>query len=206
MTPGAPENPLPEVLTGAKVKLFPLAEEQLAARSQWTADNELAKLMGVDVEEEPFESAEKELENNRLWLLTRRHMGALLYGIEAEGRCIGDVDVMLMPMEKLAQFTVFIGDRSAWGKGYGTEAVALLLKALFLWEKPPIPPDALELPAETDFEPPEAVVVDVAPGNERALRFWTKLGFTEYNADEAGTKYLRLDRAAYLARPCEAAE
>jgi RimJ/RimL family protein N-acetyltransferase len=206
MTPGAPENPLPEILTGAKVKLYPLTDAQLATRSQWTADNELAKLMGVDVEAEPFESAEKELENNHMWLVTRRHMGALLYGIEAEERYVGDVDVMLMPMEKLAQFTVFVGDRGAWGKGYGTEAVELLLKALFLWKKPEISPDAVNLPEEVDFEPPEAVVVDVAPGNERALRFWTKLGFTEYNADEAGTKYLRLDRATYLGRPREASE
>jgi RimJ/RimL family protein N-acetyltransferase len=193
-------GPLPALLTGRQVKLFPLTEEQLAARSQWTADNELARLMGVDVEAEPFESAEKELENNRLWLLARYHAGACVYGLEAEGRYIGDLDVALLPMESLAQLTLFVGDRAAWGKGYGRESVEMILKALFLWETPKPNPETMELPEEIDYAPPEAVVVDVPPGNERALRFWTQLGFVEYNTDEAGTRYLRMERGAYLAR------
>jgi RimJ/RimL family protein N-acetyltransferase len=191
-------------LAAKGITLTPLGEEHLTQRSQWTSDDELARLMGVDVEAEPVESPEAELENNREWLLHRLYSGARVYAIGVEDRYIGDLDLFFMPMERLAQLTLFIGEKECWGKGYGTEAVDRVLRMVFTWA----PPTRAEREAagehvrgdEGEFVRPEAVVVDVAPGNERALRFWQKLGFTEYDSDETGSKFLRLDRETYLKR------
>jgi len=117
------------------------------------------------------------LRQNRDWFFRRHLFGALLLAIEAEGVYIGDVDLSISPEERGASLTVFIGDRSAWGKGYGREAMQLLLLALF-----------------APSSPVDTLTVDVAPGNERAYRFFTKLGFEEFHADEAGLRYLRLSR------------
>lgn len=199
-----PPNPWPTHIECARIKLVPLMDEHLAQRSQWTADDELAKLMGVDVAAEPVESLEAELENNRQWLVARLMNGARVYAITVDGRYIGDVDVSFMPLDRMAQFTLFIGDRGSWGQGFGTETIERLLRMLFTWT----PMTRTEREAaglepvldEPELVRPETVVVDVPAGNERALGFWKKLGFEEYNTDEAGTSYLRIDREAWLAR------
>ena len=200
-----PKNPWPTHLDAKRINLTPLGNEHLSQRSEWTADDELARLMGVDVEAEPVESQEAELENNREWLLHRIYSGARVYAIGVEDRYIGDLDLFFMPMERLAQLTLFIGERASWGQGYGTEAVERVLEMLFTWE----PPSRAEREEtgqdarayEGEFVRPEAVVVDVAPGNERAVRFWQKLGFVEYDSYETGMRFLRLDRESYFARP-----
>jgi RimJ/RimL family protein N-acetyltransferase len=199
-----PPNPWPTHVECQRVKLVPLMDEHLAQRTQWTADDELARLMGVDVEAEPVESQEAEFENNRQWLATRLMNGARVYAITVDGRYIGDVDLAVMPMEFMAQFTIFIGDRASWGQGYGSETVGRLLEMLFTWTPPTrAEREAAGLDPLIDEPPlvrPETVVVDVPAGNERALGFWKKLGFEEYNTDEAGTSYLRVEREAWLAR------
>lgn len=204
MKPELPPNPWPTHLEGPRVKLVPLTDEHLAQRSQWTADDELARLMGVDVEAEPVESPEAELENNRQWLAERLMSGACVYAITVDGRYIGDVDLAFMPLEMLVQFTLFMGDRASWSQGFGTETIERLLKMVFAWK--PMTQNEREaaglapLLDAPEFVRPETVVVDVPAGNERALRFWKKLGFEEYNTDEAGTCYLRLEREVWLAR------
>ena len=118
-----PFNPFPTHVLCARVNLEPLTDAELPQRSQWTADDELARLMGVDVDAEPVESLEVELENNRQWLLHRLDQGARVYALKVNNRYIGDADLFLMPMERLAQITLFIGDRESWSQGYGTETV-----------------------------------------------------------------------------------
>lgn len=158
---------------GDKVRLRPLADADLPTRARWTADDELAVLMGVDIEKEPFVSQEDELRGNREWLERRRRAGDTVCAIEAEGRYIGDINIVIVPQERKAKLCLFIGDRSQWGKGYGTEVVELVLDALF------------------SGEPVDTVQVEAAATNDRAFRFWKKLGFKEYSTDEKGTRYLR---------------
>lgn len=199
-----PPNPWPTHVECTRVKLVPLMDEHLPQRSQWTADDELARLMGVDIEAEPVESLEAELENNRAWLVDRLMNGARVYAIAVDGRYIGDVDVSFVPLDRMAQFSLFIGDRASWGQGFGAETIERLLEMLFTWT----PMTRLEreaaglesTPDEPDLVRPETVVVDVPAGNARALCFWKKRGFEEYNTDEAGTSYLRLEREAWLAK------
>ncbi|MFQ6008323.1 MAG: GNAT family N-acetyltransferase [Candidatus Zixiibacteriota bacterium] len=158
---------------GDKVRLRPLADADLVTRARWTADDELAILIGVDIEKEPFISQEDELRGNREWLAQRRRAGDVVYAIEVEGRYIGDIDIIIIPQERKAELCLFIGDCSQWGKGYGTETVELVLDALF------------------SGEPVDTIQVDVPATNDRAFRFWQKLGFKEYSTDEEGTRYLR---------------
>ena len=142
-------------------------------RAGWTADRELGALMGADPGEEPFVSAEDELRRNEAWMRGREEAGDALYAIEVEGQTIGDVDVFFPAGEDKAEFTVFIGERSARSKGYGSESVELVLE---------------ELAAAGRVR---TVDVDVPKGNERALRFWERQGFELYATDDGGRRWLR---------------
>ena len=129
--------------------------------------------MGANVKEKPLTSQHEQLDQNRKWLKLRQAKGDVLYAIETEGKYIGDIDIVIIPKEHKVEITLFIGDRNEWGKGYGRETVKLVLDDLF------------------SSEPVDTVDIDVAAQNERALRFWKKLGFREYRIDDRGTRYLR---------------
>ena len=64
--------------------------------------------------------------------------------------------------------TVVIGEKSAWGKGYGTEAGRLLLDLAF---------------ERLGFH---RVSVGVVAFNRRALRFWRGLGFRKEGVQRDG--------------------
>ena len=166
-------------LAGRCIRLRPLAEADMARRSEWTADDELVRMMGADPEEEPFVSREEECRRNVEWLHERRRAGDALYAIEVCGRYIGDIDIFF-PNEANAELTVFIGDRTEWGKGYGTESVRLVLDEL-------VRGGVIS-----------TVQVDVAKRNERAPAFWTKLGFSHYATDETGATWLRWSKPSVL--------
>jgi RimJ/RimL family protein N-acetyltransferase len=161
-------------LTGTLVRLRPLREGDLRQRADWTSDAELVALMGADPSEEPFVSPEDEERRNGDWLADRQNLGDQLYAIEIHGRYIGDVDIEFFPQAHRAELTVFIGDRSAWGKGYGTETVRLVLD---------------ELRGRAGVNHAE---VDAPRGNDRALAFWEKLGFRHYRTDDGGRRWLEL--------------
>lgn len=129
--------------------------------------------MGGRITDEKETSEEEEFEKNREWLERRRNSGVIPYAIEVEGRYIGDIDVGIYPNRRRADLTVFLGDRGEWGKGYGTEAVELVIGELLTDERV------------------EVIEVDVVSHNHRALAFWKKLGFVEYAVDEQGTRFLR---------------
>jgi len=168
-----------ERLDGKRVVLRPIEERDLAKRAEWTRDPELMVLMaGPDAAAGfPKRSLEEEIESNRSWLAGRRKAGVTPYAVEADGRYTGDVDYDIFPGEGKAELTLFLGDREAWGKGYGTEAVNLIIEELFRDERV------------------DGIEVDVVPGNARALRFWKKLGFVENRVDEKGVRRLRKERA-----------
>ena len=163
-------------LIGQKVRLRPLCKADLPTRALWTADDELAALMGVNVEEEPFISPEHELQENVQWLCGREKAGATVYAIEARGHYIGDIDVTVTAKERKADLSLFIGDRSEWRKGYGSETVRLVLEDL-------VSRDIADM-----------VEIEVALGNDGSFAFWNKLGFREYLRGENGKRWLRWKR------------
>lgn len=169
-----------KILHGRKVLLRPLTQGDMPARVQWTTDRELCLLMGVPEEELHQLSANNEVDSNHKWLEARCKSGITPYAVEVNGRYIGDIDFGIYPNKGMADLTVFLGDRREWGKGYGTEAVELVIRELF------------------DDERINVIEVDVAPQNDRAFSFWTKLGFSEYRTDDQGTRYLRRFRDSRL--------
>jgi RimJ/RimL family protein N-acetyltransferase len=156
--------------------LRPLEEGDLPKRAEWTRDPKLMRLMaGPDAAKECSErSLEEETQTNREWFSGRRRAGVTPYAIEVGGKYIGDIDYDIFPGERKAELTLFLGDRKSWGKGYGTEAASLIIEELFRDERVHV------------------IEVDIVPGNEKALRFWKKLGFVEDRVDERGVRWLKL--------------
>jgi len=160
-------------VTGELVDLRPLSKAHLHRRAERTAHDELMSLMGADPTEEPFVSPEDEERRNVDWLRNRHEAGDRLYAIEVNGRYIGDIDVAFFPEAHKAEMTVFIGDRTEWGKGYGTESVRVVLE---------------ELRSEPGVD---HVEIDVAKGNDRVLGFWKRLGFQQCRTDDEGRRWFR---------------
>lgn len=165
-------------LRGQHILLRPLTPADLPRRAGWTADPQLQALMGVLPDEEPDapRSHEDELAANREWLAGRFRDGVTPYAVEVDGSYIGDIDYDVFPAEGRAELTVFLGDRAYWGRGHGREAVTLVIDELF--RDPRI----------------RAIDVDVAPGNERALAFWRRLGFADLRVEPNGVRWLRRER------------
>ena len=162
-----------EVLRGRRVTLRPLAAQDMAARAKWTADPELARLMGASTgPAAPQTSPEEEVRRNLEWLERRRKCGAMPYAVEVDGRYIGDIDYGLRPQAGKADLTVFLGDRWEWGKGYGAEAAELVICEMFRDERI------------------RSVEVDVAACNDRAFRFWNKMGFRLVSVDDKGARLM----------------
>jgi len=163
-----------DILRTGSITLRPLTPDDMQTRARWTADPELSLLMGCKPAPEPaLSSPDEETRSNREWLAQRHKTGTKPYAIEVSGRYIGDIDYGIYPERGMADLTVLIGERAYWGKGYGTQAVELILVKFF--SRPPI----------------EFVEADVAPHNDRALRFWKKLNFRDHHTDENGTRFLR---------------
>lgn len=46
--------------------------------------------------------------------------------LNEDNRHIGNIKLALKPMHNTGEISLFIGDKSQWGKGIGTEAIALV--------------------------------------------------------------------------------
>jgi len=84
------------------------------------------------------------------------------FTIEADGRPVGRIGLNnFRPRDGLASLYIFVGDRDAWGKGYGRDALAALLVYAF---------DTLNL---------RMVELWTLGDNERAIHLYKRAGFTE---------------------------
>ena len=144
-----------EILTGRRVYLRPFGRDVLPYIQKWSNDAELRKLTG---EVAPMSGAEtekwyKELlgDKDRMWFAIVLKRG---------DRVIGEAGLLRMfrPWRN-TDMTIIIGEKDAWGKGYGTEAGRLLLDYAF---------------RRLGFH---RISVGVVGFNQRALRFWESLGF-----------------------------
>jgi len=145
----------PRVLTGKRVYLRPLAKEDLVYLRKWSEDAELRGSIG---ETKPMSQAdcEKFLEqvcadNSREWFMVV---------IKQDNQVIGEAGLLRMDRAwRATDVSVIIGEKEEWGKGYGTETILLLLNYAF---------------RHLNFH---RVAIGVVGFNERALRFWEKVGF-----------------------------
>jgi RimJ/RimL family protein N-acetyltransferase len=157
----------PRVLTGKRVYLRPLAKEDSVYLRKWSDDAEIRGLIG-EVTSMSQADCEKFLEevcadNSREWFVVV---------IKKNDRVIGEAGLLRMfPAWRTTDVSVIIGEKEEWGKGYGTETILLLLDYAF---------------RHLDFH---RVAIGVVGFNERALRFWEKVGFRREGIQRDGYYY-----------------
>jgi len=154
-------------LTGKRVYLRPLAKEDSVYLRKWSDDAEIRGLIG-EVTSMSQADCEKFLEevcadNSREWFVVV---------IKKNDRVIGEAGLLRMfPAWRTTDVSVIIGEKEEWGKGYGTETILLLLDYAF---------------RHLDFH---RVAIGVVGFNERALRFWEKVGFRREGIQRDGYYY-----------------
>jgi len=146
----------PEVLTGSQVVLRRHIPDNLGAFRRWYSDPEIARL--ARYQEAPMRAEEIER------FFTARVVGqdALAMAIHerASGRLVGTCAFSQLDGDNgSALYHITIGEKDAWGRGYGTEATRLMLDHAF-------GPLGLHRIALFVFE-----------FNERAIRTYRRCGF-----------------------------
>lgn len=139
--------------SGSKVVLRPLLEQDLKILASWDEDEEVAYLMG---------STSKDHENTTGWYLKMlKSSNSMMFMVETrDGIPIGDVELTEIAWRRgEAELVVRIGEKSYWGKGYGSDAVLTLLDMAFT---------RLKL---------NRVYLRVLKDNQRAIRCYRKCGF-----------------------------
>ncbi|NUP69325.1 MAG: GNAT family N-acetyltransferase [Nonomuraea sp.] len=142
-------------LTGARVKLLPVGPEHVEGLLALVADPEVARLTGSHGEVDP--------EAARQWYATRgEHADRLDLAIMADGTYVGEVVLNELDRHNLScnLRIALIGSR-VFGKGYGTEAIELVLDHAFT------------------TTPLHRISLGVFSFNERARHVYKKVGFVE---------------------------
>ncbi len=151
-------------LVGERLYLRPVEEGDLPHVMALANDEELRGLTGGV---QPMSHADA-LD----WLERVRKDPARLWFVivlRDSGHVIGEAGLLRIFHEwRTADMSLMLGDRSAWGQGYGTEAARLLVDHAF---------GALSL---------HRLAIGVVGFNERALAFWESLGFRREGIQREG--------------------
>ena len=119
-------HPRPVVLAGEKVFLSHIFAEDAALLAQWFADLELTALLGQ-------QGRSFTLEQEQQWIATRantvEHERTFAVVLRDSERLIGTCGLHnINLLHGTAELGIAIGDKTVWGKGYGREAVRLLIE------------------------------------------------------------------------------
>jgi len=154
-------------LIGKRVYLRALEKEDLICIQKWSNDPEIRKLTG-EVASMGQADADKFLErvyndNTREWFVII---------IKENEQLIGEAGLLRMfHAWRTTDISIIIGEKNAWGKGYGTESILLLLDYAFRC---------------LNFH---RVAIGVVGFNEKAIRFWEKVGFKKEGIQRDGYYY-----------------
>ena len=141
------------MIRGERVTLRPVEERDYPLIHAWQNDPEVWWLMDY---ESPFSLADI-AESEK-----RATEEGFPFIIESEGRPIGRIGINnVRRRDRICALYVFIGERSAWGKGLGTDAIDTLLSYAF-----------------SRFDLHQVELWSLAD-NERALRAYAHSGFRE---------------------------
>ena len=151
---------LKELFTGKLVRLAAIVSEEFGKDyANWGRDSEFRRLLDSDPphiwsaksQKEWIEKQVKNEDNDTFWFAIRS---------QEDDRLLGAVDLGLTSWGSRDAFVgISIGDRDFWGKGYGTEAMQLLLCYAF---------------TELNLN---RVTLNVFEYNQRAVRSYEKAGF-----------------------------
>lgn len=160
-----PPNWFPDELAGELVVLRRHVSENLASFRRWYADPEIARL--ARYQEGPMRP--EEIERFFASRILGRASLALAVHVRSTGRLIGSCALSQLDADNgSALFHITIGEKDAWGHGYGTEATQLMVDHAL---------GTLGL---------HRVALAVFAFNERAIRAYQRVGFTiEGRAREA---------------------
>lgn len=163
-TNGQPHTPF---LIGQRVYLRPLEREDLLLVRRWANDPEIRRLTG-EVNPMSRAGADEFLERvkndrDRVWFIV---------ALKENDRVIGEAGLLRMfhPW-RTTDLSLIIGEKDAWGRGYGREAILLLLDYAF---------GCLSF---------HRVAVGVVGFNQRAIRFYEKVGFEREGVQRDGYYY-----------------
>lgn len=160
-------NIVPRFLIGERVYLRPLKADDLKYVQEWANDPEVRGLIG---EVKPMSRAAAEAFLERVE--SDEHRVWFIIALVEDDRAIGEAGLLRMfPPWRTTDLSIIIGERDAWGVGYGTEAINLLLDYAF---------GHLNL---------HRVAVGVVGFNEAALRFYEKVGFQREGIQRDGYYY-----------------
>ncbi|GAA4538277.1 GNAT family N-acetyltransferase [Amycolatopsis samaneae] len=146
------------MLTGKLVRLRALEPSDAESLYRWNSDPDVGRWM---VNGHPLSLAQirKRCEERK-----ENSYEHVLLGIEAldEGKLIGVIDLEgAEPEVGNAELTIYLGEKSHWGKGYGTEAMRLMCAYGF---------NVMRL---------HLIALWVVAENESARRVYRKVGFQE---------------------------
>lgn len=153
-----------ETLVGKRVYLRPFERKDLPYVRKWSADPKIRKMTG-----EVAPMSRKEAEEFYRKLRTDKDRLWFAIVLKDGDRVIGESGLLRMFRPWLCtDMTIIIGEKDAWGKGYGTEAGRLVLDLAF---------------KRLGFH---RVSIGVVGFNKVALRYWKGLGFKEEGVQRDG--------------------
>lgn len=142
-------------LSGTNIYLRPMEKSDLESIRNYLNDPEIRGLTGIVTPEtermsEQFYNKTEE-DSSKIWFVV---------ALRDNDKVIGEAGLLRMfPPWRTTDLSIIIGDKSEWGKGYGKEAVLLLLDYAFGY---------------LNFH---RVSIGVVGFNETALDFYEKIGF-----------------------------
>jgi RimJ/RimL family protein N-acetyltransferase len=147
------------MLRGARVTLRALTKADMATLLQYSQDVEVEILGGGDPPRPAtIEGWEKWYEEH----VAKESKESVNFGIEVDGKLLGTTGIWRFnPINQTCVMGISISDREYWGRGYGREAIGLLLDYAFRLR---------------NFR---KVCLDTSSTNERAIRCYTACGFVE---------------------------
>jgi diamine N-acetyltransferase len=154
-------------MIGQRIYLRPIEKDDLPSIRTWSNDPEIRKLTG-EVTPTSMAGAESFHERvindqNRIWFVI---------ALKENDRIIGETGLLrIFYPWRTTDLSIILGDKFSWGKGYGREAVLLMLDYAFGY---------LGL---------HRVAIGVVGFNERALRFYEKIGFRREGIQRDGYYY-----------------
>lgn len=154
-------------LIGERICLRPLEKGDLVYIRKWANDPGIRCLTG-EVKPMTQASADEFFERvrsdkDRVWFVIV---------LRENGKVIGEAGLLRMfQVWRTTDLSIIIGEKEEWGKGYGTEAIGLLLDYAFGY---------------LNFH---RVAIGVVGFNERAIRFYEKAGFKREGIQREGYYY-----------------
>lgn len=157
----------PGFLIGERVYLRPLERDDLAYIRKWSNDPEIRRLTG---EVRPMTHAGVEA----FWEKVQNDQDRVWFAVvlRENDQLIGEAGLLRMfPAWRTTDLTIILGEKWAWGQGYGTEAITLLLDYAF------------------GFLNFHRVAIGVVGFNHAALDFYKKVGFKQEGVQRDGYYY-----------------